>query len=125
MTEGVRRFFNSIKDADKLGAGDLIDLFVYFLTIEMDEPAVTARAVNECFTSCDLTPPARTRAHLSEGVKSKPQRFVAVTGGYKLQHHYRESLSQKLGAERIVVQASAELRKLEAKLKAGPQQQFL
>ncbi len=125
MVDAPRRFFNSIKDADKLSAGDLVDLFVYFLTVEMGEPAVSARGVNECFSACDLTPPARTAAHLSEGVKSNPQRYVKVTGGYKLQHHYRELLSQRLGAERVVVQASAELRRLETKLTPGLQKQFL
>ena len=125
MIEGVLRFFNSIKDADKLGDGDLIDLFAYFLTVEMGEPAFSARIINDCFAACDLTPPARTRAHLSEGLKTTPQKFVKVEGGYKLQHHYREQLSQRLGAERVVVQASAELRRLETKLAPGAQQRFL
>lgn len=125
MTENVRRFFNSIKDANKVGDGDLIDLFAYFLTVEMGEPAISARGINACFVDCDLTPPARTPAHLSEGLKTNPQKYVKVEGGYKLQHHYREKLSQKLGAERVVVQASAELRKLETKLAPGAQQRFL
>ncbi len=119
MIEGAKRFFNSIDDAENLSPGGLIDLFVYYLTVEAGEPAVTARGINDCFHACDLSAPARTRAHLSEGLKSEPQRFVRVDGGYKLQHHYREALSKKLGAERVVVQASAELRKLESMQAAG------
>jgi hypothetical protein len=123
--EGVLRFFRSIQNAEKLSSGETIDLFAYYLTIEAGEPAVTARAINSCFRACDLTPPLRTPAHLSEGLKSRPQRFVKVAGGYKLQHHYRETLSKKLGAERVVVQVNAELRKLETKLSDGPHKQFL
>jgi len=125
VIEGAKRFFNSIDDAENLSPGGLIDLFVYYLTVEAGEPAVTARGINDCFHACDLSAPARTCAHFSEGLKSEPQRFVRVDGGYKLQHHYREALSKKLGAERVVVQASAELRKLESMLAAGNKKRFL
>jgi len=49
----------------------------------------------------------------------------AAEGGYKLERHHPEGLSKKLGAERVIVQANAELRKLEAKMSAGAARDFL
>jgi hypothetical protein len=125
MSDGVRRFFNAIDGAARLKDADLIDLFIYYLTAEAGESAATATAVVECFRACDLTPPNSTSVYLSRGLKSAPQKFVKVAGGYKLQHHYRESVSKKLGADRIVVQTSVELRRLESRLAEGAAKEFL
>lgn len=125
MSEGASRFFNAIEGAAKRSDAELIDLFVYFLTVESGNVAASASNVEDCFRACHLTPPARIRAHLSEGLRSKPQRFVKVDGGYSLQRHHRETLSKFLGAERVVVQANVELRKLERKVSEGAAKEFL
>jgi hypothetical protein len=98
MVAGVSRFFSRVPEARSLKDSELIDLFVYYLTVEDVYEAATVTLVAACFRACDLTPPARIAPHLSEGVKSRPQRFVKVDGGYKLQRHYRELLSQRLAA---------------------------
>lgn len=124
MSEGAVRFLNSIDEAAFLKEGELIDLFVYYLAVEAGELA-TSTSIGECFKACDLTPPTRTAPYLSEGLKSHPQKFIKVDGGYKLQRHFREALSRRLGAERVTVQTSVELRSLEARLGSGPKKQFL
>src|SRR5690242_1312487 len=101
MIEGASRFFNSVHDAANLKEADLIDLFTYYLTVEAGMPAANATSIADCFKSCDLTPPNTTAVYLSRGLKSVPQKFVKVDGGYKLQRHYREIISARLGAERI------------------------
>jgi hypothetical protein len=125
VSEGANRFFNSIEDSARLSEPELIDFFVYYLTVEAEFDAANATNIADCFKACDLTPPARTAPHLSEGLKSKPQKFVKVDGGYKLQRHYRETLSKRLGAERVIAQTSVELRKLENKLIEGAKKGFL
>jgi hypothetical protein len=130
MTTGASRFFNSIKDSNALIQGDLIDLFVYYLTVELGEPFATSLSVNRCFTECDLKVPTRTGTHLSEGARGKRQRikFVRVPsrdGGYKLERTFREELSKRLGAELVVAQTSVELRRLETVIPAGPKRDFL
>lgn len=125
MSEGASRFFNAIQDAAKRSDAELIDLFVYYLTVEADNAAASASGIEDCFRACHLTPPARIRAHLSEGLRSKPQRFVKVDGGYSLQRHHRETLSKFLGAERVIAQTSVELRKLEEKVSEGAPKEFL
>ena len=78
MTAGASRSFNSVTDSNKLSQADLIDLFVYYLTVELGEPFATASSVNKCFTDCDLKIPTRTATHLSEG-----------TQGTRLKHKVR------------------------------------
>lgn len=125
MIEGASRFLNAIDDAAGLKQTDLIDLFVYYLTVEQGKNAATATAIDECFKACDLTAPARIAPYLSEGIKTKPQKFIKVDGGYKLQRHFCETLSRRLGADRVAIQTSVELRRLEAKLKPGANKLFL
>jgi len=48
MNEGVGSFFNSIVDAANLEHRDLVDLFVYYLTVEKGDDAVTARSIDQC-----------------------------------------------------------------------------
>ena len=126
MSEGIKRFFNSINKAKDLKTQDLIGLFVYYITIEKGEDAATARKVSDCFLSCELSPPSRTAQYLSERARpGRFQEFIKVKKGYKLQHYHREKLSAFLGAESIVVPVSAELRRLEDQLNEGTQKEFL
>jgi hypothetical protein len=123
VSSSASRFYGTIDDAAGLAEKELVGLFVYFLMVEAGEESVSAKAVDDCFVACDLKPPARTAAHLSEGVRDK--KFVKADRGYKLQRHYREALSRMLGAEKVVVQTSAELRTLEARFVAGSTKDFL
>lgn len=125
MTDAVNRFYSSIEKASGQSQVSLIQLFVYFLTVELGQDTATAKEVDQCFTDCDLTPPKATAARLSEGLKKKPQKFVKSGAGYKLQRHMREALSKKLGAETTTSQTSATLRSLEHKMPTGSAKEFL
>ncbi|WP_371055130.1 hypothetical protein [Rhodosalinus sp. K401] len=125
MIDAVNRFYGSIEDAGLQSQGALIELFVYFLTVELGQESATPKQVEQCFIDCDLTAPKGTAARLSEGLKTKPQKYVKANGGYKLQRHMREALSKKLGAETTTVQTSVTLRSLEHKVPAGSAKEFL
>ena len=101
MTGNISDFFNSVPSAASLNDWDLVDLFVYYMTVEGGAPAATVTQIGECFKACDLTPPARLAPYLSEGIKSTPQKFVKANGGYKLQRLYRDSLVDRLGLDSI------------------------
>lgn len=125
MTDSVNRFYNSIDDGANLSQASLVELFVYFLTVEIGQEIATPRQVAECFTACDLVVPGNVSARLSEGLKGKPPKYIRTKTGYKLQRHMREALSKKLGAETVTAQTSATLRSLEHKLPAGADKEFL
>lgn len=125
MSSPINRFFNSIDRSESLSQVRLIELFVYFLTVELGNDFATARQVEDCFSQCDLSVPQKVSARLSEGLKGKSPKYVKSNGGYKLQRHMRERLSAMLGAEKVMVQASATLRQLEHRFQSGPTKDFL
>lgn len=125
MTDAVNRFYNSIEKAADRSQAALVELFVYFLTVELGREAATPTQVGDCFAACDLGMPKNVAARLSEGLKGKPPRYIKTNGGYKLQRHMREALSKKLGAEKVTAQTSATLRSLEHKLPDGADKDFL
>lgn len=128
MSGGVNRFYNTIDGVEKLRSTDLIDLFSYYLTVELREEFVTPNTINRCFAECDLTPPANTSAALSKGLSSyrgSPPKYVKVNGGYRLHRNLRDQLSFKLGVSKAVIQTSIELRRLETMFSAGGEKSFL
>ncbi|GLQ39834.1 hypothetical protein GCM10007908_34540 [Rhizobium albus] len=125
MTNEVNQFYSSIENAADQSQSALVELFVYFLTFKSGQESATPKQVAECFAACDLVVPGNVSARLSEGLKSKPPKYIKSNGGYKLQRHMREALSRKIGAETVTAQTSATLRGLEQKLPAGADKEFL
>ena len=125
MTDGINRFYNSIEHAANQSQSALVELFVYFLTVESGQCSATPKQVADCFKTCDLVVPGNVSARLSEGLKGRQPRYIKSNGGYKLQRHMREALSRKLGAETVTAQTSATLRGLEHKLPTGANKDFL
>ena len=125
MTDAVNRFYNSIKNAAYESQTSLVELFVYYLTVETGQDTATPKKVTDCFVSCDLAPPKNVAARLSEGLKTKPPKYIKTKAGYKLQRHVREALSEKLGAKQVTAHTSATLRGLEHKLAEGGAKEFL
>jgi hypothetical protein len=125
VSDAANRFYNSIENAAGQSQSALVELFVYFLTVELGRDVATPKQVADCFAACDLAIPGNVAARLSEGLKGRPQKYIRANGGYKLQRHMREALSRKLGAEKITAQTSATLRGLEHKLPEGVDKDFL
>lgn len=125
MRPAVTRFYESITDRASVADRDLTSFFVYFLTVEQGEEAVTAKSVAQCFSTCDLAVPTRLSAYLSEGLKAKPQRYVKTPSGYRLHRVFSDTLSGQFGSNRVVLQTSAELRSLEKNFDDGPKKRFL
>lgn len=126
MTDAANRFYNSIENAARQTQASLVELFVYFLTVEVGQEFATPTQVADCLDACDLGVPRKNvAARLSDGLKGKPPRYVKANGGYKLQRHMREAISKKLGAEKVTAQTSATLRGLEHKLSEGADKEFL
>lgn len=124
MNSPERQFYARAKDslrADK----DLPDYFVYYLTVEASEEFASAKAVEHCYTNCDLAAPSWLASHLSNGLKAKPKRFVKRNGGYRLEHRRMQEIEQLLGEGRPSIQTSAELNKLATHIPDGPKKDFL
>ena len=125
MNGAANRFYNSIENAVNQSQTSLVELFVYFLTVEAGQNTATPKQVHDCFVTCDLAPPKNVAARLSEGLKTRPRKYLKSKGGYKLERHMRQALSKKLGAEQVTAQTSASLRGLEHKVPEGEAKEFL
>ncbi len=125
MTEAVNRFYNSIEDAANQSQSSLVELFVYYLTVEAGQTSAMPKQVSDCFVACDLVAPKGVTARLSEGLKTKPAKFIKANGGYKLQRHLREAIAKKLTAEKVVAQTNVTLRALEREVPEGGGREFL
>ena len=99
MNDDINRFFSSITGAASLKNTELVDLFVYYLTVRKGTPTATVTQIGECFKMCDLMPPARLAPYLSDGLRSNPPKFLKVNGGYKLQRHYKDVVATRYGSD--------------------------
>jgi len=120
----VRRFFASLS---QLGLRDfeLIDAFVYYLTIEIGRDFVTVADLRTCFEQCDLRVSPSIGPSLSKGLNSRPVKYVRRGKGYRLQAGYADLVRARLGHEEAVAQTTSSLRQLEGKLAPGAKRDFL
>ncbi|RAX39830.1 hypothetical protein [Rhizobium tropici] len=125
MKPAVIRFYEGIADRASANDRDLTSFFVYFLTVEQGADTATAKSLTQCFTICDLHVPSRLSAYLSEGLKGSAKRYIKTPAGYRLQRTFCDTLSERFGSNRIVLQTSAELRSLEKNFAEGPKKRFL
>jgi hypothetical protein len=125
MKPAVSRFYESIANRGSASDRDLTSFFVYFLPVEQGQEAATAKAIAQCFMACDLNVPSRLARFLSEGLNETVQRYIKRPSGYRLHRTFGDSLSERFGANRIVVQTSLELRSLEESFEEGSKKQFL
>ena len=72
---------------------DLPNFFVYHLTIELGQRAATVSAVKRCYEECDHHPPSWLASHFSNGLRSKPRRFIKSDGGYRLEGKLRDKIA--------------------------------
>lgn len=124
MSLSARRFFDRTK-SNVVKDSDLPNFFTFHLTIELGQPFVTVQSVRDCYLACDLAVPSWLAPHFSNGLKSKPRRFIKANGGYRLENRLREEIAKRLGHAQSVEQTSAALNRLEPLIEAGPKRDFL
>lgn len=104
---------------------DLLDFFTYHLTVEMEHPAATVKAVRACYEACDLACPSWIASHFSKGLKQKPRRFVKTSVGYRLENSRREGINKILGDSLPNSDVTSALNVLESQVPVGPKRDFL
>lgn len=104
---------------------DVPDFFAYYLTDELGEPSATVARVRDCYAEADLAAPSWLASHFSNGLKSKPKRFIKANGGYRLEARRKAAIVGLLGDDQPDVQTSAALNRLESQIPAGPKRDFL
>ncbi len=124
MSSAAQKFYSRAKDKMRFEK-DLPDFFVYHLTVEADNDAASAKAIEVCYIDCDLAVPSWLPSHMSNGLKSKPKRFIKRDVGYRLEHKHRMQIQELLGDGQPNAQTSAALGGLEVGIQAGAKRDFL
>jgi len=97
MLTPTLRFYEQIK-SKLTKESDLPNFFVFFLTIELGQDAATVTAVRRCYEDCDLHPPSWLGSHFSNGLRSKPRRFIRTKSGYRLENGLREKIAVQVAS---------------------------
>ena len=90
------QLFYKKAESKKTKDSDLPNFFVYHLTIEQGLPSANVSAVKKCYEECDLHPPSWLASHFSNGLRSKPRRFIKSGGGYRLEGALRDKIASLL-----------------------------
>jgi hypothetical protein len=120
----ARRFYDRAK-AHIAKDSDLPNFFVFHHTIELGHTFATVQNVRDCYVACDLVAPSWLAPHFSNGLKSKPRRFLRAVHGYRLEDNLRQRIADLLGTTRANEQTSASLNRLEPHVVAGAKREFL
>src|SRR5690348_1537075 len=116
MTTEAERFYESIPERDAMPVSELVDYFVYFLTVVDERPVASIPEIKRCFDACHLSQLARLPAYLSESSKGPKPKFLKTIDGYRLERGRREQISATLGKSPKRMQSEAELHKLLARM---------
>lgn len=119
-------FFRSIPNSDQLLDRQLIELFGYFLQVEMGQLGFQPRQIDECFVACDLPAPTWTRTHLNKfAVKGKTTRYIKTGDGYKLTRQVFEEIKALLSGAVQTTQAGKALAGLSVKFTDPIEKEYL
>jgi hypothetical protein len=119
-------FYNSIPNANDLSQKELVDYFIYFLTVDLAETVATVSSIRNCFSYCDILPPTHLATQLSKGLKTSPPKYIKVDGGYRLHRHLRESITNNLSTTiNSLRKTKTDLRQLEQLIAPSAQKGFL
>lgn len=95
MNFGVDAFFARVPDKDSLSDLRLIEIFIYFLTVDRGHSEAKTAEIRQCFVDCDLTLPTRLSQHLSEKSKKStriPPKFIKTDSGYRIVRNLKEDI---------------------------------
>jgi hypothetical protein len=120
----IQKFYSHAKKSVTKDS-DVPNFFVFYLTIEMGQKYATVQNVRDCYYDCDLAPPSWLASHFSNGLKSKPRRFVRSEHGYRLEDKRREEIADLIGHNSNDDHTRVALNRLETHVAAGPKREFL
>ena len=123
--DDIDAFLRRVPDSGNRSKGELIDQFVYYLTVEKGEPSVSASQVNACFRAASICPHSNTGQYLSRQSKSKEAKFTRIGHRYRLERSRKLELDGILGTDSVVRETSTTLRDLLALLRTETEREFL
>ncbi|QVE17029.1 hypothetical protein [Pseudomonas cichorii] len=128
MKESLDSFLLLVPQHESCSPADMIDYFVYFLTVITGQETVKPSEVDACFTSSRLQKYSNISAYLSRNSKKskgKKSKFIKLKEGYQLERSRQVELQHDLHSGPAKLETSFLLRSLLERMTSKSQQLFL
>lgn len=128
MQEELNAFLAQVPDLKDKTPSELIQYFVYFLTVVKEQDSATGSQVEKCFEIARIRKYSNTSAYLSTQSKRKKGKiplFLKVRSGYQLERTLEAQLSATLQTGPARIQATDALNSLLLQLNDREEKAFL
>lgn len=113
MSSPLEAFLKRIPDLPEKKPSELIDYFLYYLTVILGQDASTAKEIDTCFDEVNCLKYSNTSTYLSRNAKraqGKVPKFIRSSNGYKIERateaQLKESLVQTEESEEVISDSS-------------------
>ncbi|AZD66022.1 hypothetical protein SAMN04489802_4370 [Pseudomonas chlororaphis] len=122
----LETFALRIPDLAIRSAAELIDFFVYYLTVVEESPAARATEVARCFSELRIAPYSNVSAYLSNNSNAKKgKKFIKSVAGYVLSRNSQLDIQKSIHTGPARIETSLLLRKLLPSIHSFQEQNFL
>lgn len=128
MLDKLETYLPQLPDLNNRSSAELIDYFVYFLTIIEERDYIQASDVEACFDLSRLKKYSNISAYLSKNSapkKGNNPKFIKTKNGYKIERRSQLEIQKSLHTGPARVETSHLLRGLLSKLSSTNEQVFL
>ncbi len=126
MNEKLESFILQIPDLQSKTSSTLIDYFVYFITVILEEETATPAGVERCFEVGRLQKYSNIAAYLSKCSKrGSTTKFIKLAAGYQLERNVQLEIQKSLHSGPSKLETSHLLRGLLSKLATPEDKSFL
>jgi len=121
----LETFALSIPDLATRSAAELIDFFVYYLTVMEGSPAARATEVTTCFSELRIAPYSNVSAYLNNNSNAKKgKKFIKSVAGYVLSRNSQLDIQKNIHTGPARIETSLLLRKLLPNIKIFKSKNF-
>lgn len=126
MNEKLESFVLQIPDLQSKSSAELIDYFVYFITVFAEEGAATSAGVERCFEMVRLQKYSNISAYLSKHSKGGSKaKYIKSKFGYQLERNSQLNIQKLLHSGPSKLETSHLLRGLLSKISSPENKSFL
>ncbi len=128
MLDKLEAYLLQIPELDNRSSAELIDYFVYFLTVIEESDYIQASDVEACFDLSRLKKYSNISAYLSKNAASKKgnnPKFIKTKSGYRIERRSQLEIQKSLHTGPARIETSHLLRGLLSKLSTTNEQVFL
>uniref|UniRef100_UPI001D018732 hypothetical protein n=2 Tax=Halomonas TaxID=2745 RepID=UPI001D018732 len=126
MNQDLDDFVLQIENFEELKKTELIDFFVYFITVIKEEDSANSRQLKECFDILRIEPYSNIPSYLSaKSKRGKGKKFIKKKDGYILERSAELDLQKKLSTGPSKRETSYLLRNMLSDITDSHQKSFL